>query len=141
VARLLDLGVEPFLITATIEGVVAQRLVRRICKRCKTEFDPTDEQLFELQLTRDQVKDKRFFYGRGCNRCNNTGYRGRLGLFEIMTFNEEIRHLVMDRASTNVLRDAAVKDGMVQLRQNGLTAIFDGVTTIDEIVKSTVVDE
>ena len=140
IARLLDLGVEPFLLTATIEGVVAQRLVRRICTNCKTEFDPTDEQLFELQLTRDQIKGKRFFYGRGCNRCNNTGYKGRIGLFEIMTFNDEIRHLIMEKASTNVLRAAAQKIGMRLLRENGLAAIFDGITTIDEVVKETITE-
>ena len=140
IARLLDLGVEPFLLTATIEGVVAQRLVRRICTNCKTEFEPTDEQLFELQLTRDQIKGKRFFYGRGCNRCNNTGYKGRVGLFEIMTFNDEIRHLIMEKASTNVLRAAAQKVGLRMLRENGLTAIFDSTTTIDEVVKGTITE-
>jgi len=138
VARLLDLGVEPFLLTATMEGVVAQRLVRRICTNCKTELEPSDEQLFELQLTREQIKGKRFFYGRGCNRCNNTGYKGRVGLFEIMTFDDEIRHLVMEKASTNILREQAQKNGMRLLRENGLAAIYDGITTIDEVVKETI---
>jgi len=137
IARLLDLGVEPFLLTATLEGIVAQRLIRRICVQCKTEFEPTDDQLFELQLTRDQIKGKRFFYGRGCRGCNNTGYKGRVGLFEIMAFNDEIRALVMEKASTNVLRAAAQKYGMRLLRENGLAAIFDGITTIDEVVKET----
>lgn len=141
VARLLDLGVEPFLITATIEGVVAQRLVRKICTKCKTEYEPTEEQLFELRLSPEEIKTKKFWYGRGCNRCNNTGYKGRIGLFEIMIFNEEIRSLVMDRASTNILRTAAVKNGMVTLRENGMTTIFDGTTTIDEVVKETIVED
>lgn len=141
VARLLDLGVEPFLITATIEGVVAQRLVRKICTKCKSEYEPTEEQLFELRLSPEEIKTKKFWYGRGCNRCNNTGYKGRIGLYEIMIFNEEIRSMVMDRASTNILRTAAVKNGMVTLRENGMTTIFDGTTTIDEVVKETIVED
>ncbi|MHC4734693.1 MAG: GspE/PulE family protein [Planctomycetota bacterium] len=104
IARLLDLGVEPFLVTATIEGIVAQRLVRKICEKCKTPFEPTESQLSELSLTPDDIKGKQFYYGRGCNKCNNTGYRGRTGVFEIMTFNDEIRDLIMNQASTNVLR-------------------------------------
>ncbi len=131
VARLLDLGVEPFLITATIEGVVAQRLVRKICTNCKAEYTPTDDELFELRLTRDEIKDKTFYQGRGCSKCNNTGYKGRLGLFEIMTFNDEIRTLIMNQGSTNVLREAAVKNGMIQLRTNGLDAVYNGITSVD----------
>ena len=137
IARLLDLGVEPFLVTATIEGIVAQRLVRKICEKCKTPFEPTEGQLSELSLTPDDIKGKKFYYGRGCNRCNNTGYKGRTGIFEIMTFNDEIRELIMNQASTNVLRAAGQKAGMRLLRDNGLAAIYDGVTTIDEVVKET----
>lgn len=141
VARLLDLGVEPFLITATVEGIVAQRLVRRICTNCKTRFEPSETQLLELQLTPDDVKGKEFYYGKGCSRCNNTGYRGRIGIFEIMMFNDEIRELVMNQASTGVLRSAAQKNGMTLLRDNGLMAIYDGTTSIDEIVKETMIEE
>ena len=140
VARLLDMGIEPFLITATVEGVIAQRLIRRICLGCKTQFEPTEAQLMELQLTPDDVQGKTFFYGRGCKQCNNTGYRGRIGLFEIMVFNDEIRDLVMNQASTNVLRTAAQKNGMTLLRENGLAAIYNGITTIDEIVKGTMIE-
>lgn len=141
VARLLDLGVEPFLLTATIEGIIGQRLVRRICNHCKTKFEPTETQLLELRLTPDDVKDKEFFYGKGCRRCNNTGYRGRIGIFEIMMFNDEIRELIMNQASTGVLRSAAQKAGMILLRDNGLKAIYDGITSIDEIVKETMIEE
>jgi type IV pilus assembly protein PilB len=137
IARLLDLGVEPFLLTATIEGIIAQRLVRKICEKCKTPFEPTEGQLSELSLTPDDIKGKKFYYGRGCNKCNNTGYRGRTGIFEIMTFNDEIRDLIMNQASTNVLRAAGQKAGMRLLRDNGLVAMYDGITTIDEIVKET----
>ncbi len=141
IARLLDMGIEPFLITATLEGIVAQRLIRKICENCKTQFEPTEAQLMELQLRPENVKDKKFHYGRGCSRCNGTGYRGRTGLFEIMVFNDEIRDLIMNQASTNVLRAAAQKAGMRLLRENGLAAIYDGITTIDEIVKETMLEE
>ncbi len=141
IARLLDLGVETFLITATLEGIVAQRLVRKICEKCKTPFEPTETQLLELGLTPADVKGKNFYYGRGCSKCNNTGYRGRIGLFEIMVFNDEIRELIMNHASTNLLRSAAIKAGMRMLRENGLAAIYDGITTIEEVVKETISEE
>jgi type IV pilus assembly protein PilB len=140
IARLLDLGVEPFLVTATLEGIVAERLVRKICEDCKTPFEPTEAQLMELRLTPDDIKGKKFYYGRGCDKCNNTGYRGRTGIFEIMTFNDEIRDLIMSQASTNILRAAAQKAGMRLLRDNGLAAIYDGITTIDEVVKETIME-
>jgi len=140
IARLLDLGVEPFLLTATIEGIVAQRLVRKICTGCKTAFEPSEAQLKDLRLTEDDIKGKKFYYGRGCSRCNGTGYKGRLGVFEIMVFNEEIRELIMNRASTNVLRMASLKAGMRPLRENGLAAIYDGLTTVDEIARETMIE-
>lgn len=140
VARLMDLGVEPFLLTATIEGIVAQRLVRKICTGCKTAFEPNEAQLKDLKLTEDDIKGKKFYYGKGCSRCNGTGYKGRLGIFEIMVFNEEVRELIMNRASTNVLRVAALKAGMIPLRENGMAAIYDGLTTIDEIARQTMVE-
>jgi len=141
VARLIDLGLETFLITATLEGVIAQRLVRRICLNCKTAFEPTEAMLMEIGLTPDDVGDKEFYYGRGCDQCNNTGYRGRIGLFEIMVLNDEIRDLIMNRASTNVLRAAARRGGMRTLRENGLALIFDGITTIEEVVRETLAVE
>ena len=141
IARLLDMGIEPFLITATVEGIVAQRLIRRICENCKTQFDPSEAQLAELQLTPDDVKGKKFFYGRGCSRCNGTGYKGRTGIFEIMVFNDDIRDMVMNQASTSVLRAAGQKAGMKLLRVNGIAAIYNGITTIDEIAKETMMEE
>ena len=140
IARLLDLGVEPFLITATLEGICAQRLVRKICTNCKTAYEPNAAQLKELSLSEDEIRGKKFHYGRGCSKCNGTGYRGRIGVFEIMMFDDEIRDLIMNRASTNVLRAAAQKKGMVLLRDNGMAAIFDGITTLDEIVKETITE-
>jgi type IV pilus assembly protein PilB len=115
IARMLDLGLEPFLITATLEGIIAQRLVRKICVNCKTEYHPNEEMLMELELTSDQVGGKQFFYGKGCDQCNNTGYRGRTGIYEIMTFNDEIRDLIMNHGSTAVLRDASRRAGMKTL--------------------------
>jgi type IV pilus assembly protein PilB len=140
IARLLDLGVEPFLLTATIEGIVAQRLVRKICPNCKTAFEPDEAQLKDVKMTEEEMKGKKFYYGRGCSKCNGTGYKGRIGIFEVMMFNDEIRDLVMNRASTNVLRVAAQKAGMRQLRDNGLDTIFDGITTIDEVAKETIME-
>ncbi len=140
IARLLDLGIEPFLLTATLEGIIAQRLVRKICENCKTPFKPTETQLTQLGLIPEDVKGKEFYYGKGCGRCNNTGYRGRTGVFEVMTFNDEIRDLIMNNASTNILRTAGQKAGMKLLRENGLAAIYDGVTTIDEVVKETLME-
>jgi type IV pilus assembly protein PilB len=141
IARLLDLGVETFLITATLEGIVAQRLVRKICEACKTPFEPTEAQLLELGLAPADIKGKSFHYGRGCNKCNNTGYRGRTGIFEIMIFTDEIRELIMNQASTNLLREAGQRAGMKLLRDNGLAAIYDGITTIEEVVKETISEE
>ena len=141
IARLLDLGLDTFLVTATIEGIVAQRLVRKICTNCKKPYDPDDEALMEIGLTLDDVGDKKFYYGDGCDQCNSTGYKGRAGLFEIMTFNDEIRDLVMNNASTAVLRNAAKKTGMKALRENGLELIYDGVTTIGEVARETMAVE
>jgi len=141
IARLLDLGMEPFLLTATVEGIVAQRLVRRICPRCKQAYTPTEEQLMELQLTPDDVQGREFYHGVGCENCHNTGYRGRLALYEIMVFDDDIRELIMQNASTQVLRVEARKRGMRSLRQTGLLAIYDGLTTIDEVVRETLTEE
>ncbi|MGC9261741.1 MAG: GspE/PulE family protein, partial [Phycisphaerae bacterium] len=141
IARLLDLGVEPFLITATIEGILAQRLCRRICEACKEEYQPTEEQLMELELTPEDVRGKTFFRGRGCNNCNNTGYKGRLAICEIMTLDDEMREMIMANASTNLLRNAARKRGMRTLRESGLLGIYEGITTIEEVVKQTITEE
>jgi type IV pilus assembly protein PilB len=141
IARLLDLGLEPFLMTATIEGIVAQRLVRRICLNCKEEYEPTEEMLMELNLTPDDVKGRTFYYGRGCDYCNNTGYKGRLGLYEIMMLDDDMRDLVMKHASTNILRAEARKRGMRTLREAGLLAIYDGITSLEEVVRETLMEE
>ncbi len=140
IARLLDLGVESFLITATLEGVVAQRLVRRICIHCKEEYTPTEEQLLELELLPEDVKGRVFYRGRGCDQCNNTGYRGRMGIYEIMTLDDDMREMIMNHASSAVLREAARKRGMRPLRASGLLSIYEGMTTIEEVVRQTISD-
>ncbi len=141
IARLLDLGLEPFLVTATLEGVVAQRLVRRICNNCKTLYDPPEEAIMELGLKMEEVVGKKFYYGKGCEICNNTGYKGRMGLYEIMLFDDDLRDMVIKHASTQVLRIEAKKRGMRTLREAGLLAIFDGITSIEEVVRETIVEE
>jgi len=141
IARLLDLGLEPFLVTATLEAIVGQRLVRRICVHCKQEYQPTEEMLMELNLTPEDVEGRTFFSGKGCDECNNTGYRGRVAIFEIMMLDDTIRELIMQHASTNVIRNEARKRGMRTLRESGLLAIYDGVTTIEEVVRETIVEE
>jgi len=141
IARLLDLGLEPFLVTATLEGIIAQRLVRKICPNCKTEYTPAEEQLMELELRPDDVAGKTFFYGKGCDNCNNTGYRGRLGLYEIMLLDDETRDMIVKHASTQVLRAEAKKRGMRTLRQSGLMSIYDGITSIEEVVRETIMEE
>jgi len=141
IIRLVDLGMEAFLLTATIEGIVAQRLVRSICKGCKEEYVPKEEELMELNLTPEQVVGKKFARGKGCDVCNRSGYRGRMALFEIMTMDDEMRELVMKQANTTVLRAHARKRGMRSLRECGLLAIYEGLTTIDEVVRETLSEE
>ncbi|RKY12701.1 MAG: pilus assembly protein PilB [Planctomycetota bacterium] len=138
IARLLDLGLEPFLVTATLEGIIAQRLVRKICHNCKEQFEPKEDTLLELGLSPDDVAGRKFYYGKGCELCHNTGYKGRRGIFEIMTFNDELRDLVMKRSSTSVLHSAARRNGMRLLRDNGLELIYNGTTTIEEVARETI---
>ncbi|MBU0754806.1 MAG: GspE/PulE family protein, partial [Planctomycetes bacterium] len=137
ITRLIDIGIEPFLLTATLEAVVAQRLVRKICVNCKTFFEPDDAICRELNLNPDQVKGKRFAYGKGCEACNYSGYRGRFALFEIMRLSERIRGLILDQASTLTLREVAVEEGMRGLRESGLLAVYDGITSVEEVIRET----
>jgi type IV pilus assembly protein PilB len=137
VTRLVDMGVEPFLISSTLMGVLGQRLVRTICKNCRTPFEPTEAQLALLNLSPHDLGDKVFYYGRGCSTCNDTGYRGRKGIYELLIVNDPIRTLINERAPTVVVRQKAVELGMVTLREDGLRGIFEGDTTIEEVVKYT----
>ena len=137
VTRLVDMGVEPFLISSTLMAVLGQRLVRTTCKNCRTPFEPTEQQLSLLGLSPHDLGDKVFHYGRGCSACNDTGYKGRKGIFELLIVSDSIRSLINERAPTIVVRQKAVELGMVTLREDGLRTIFEGDTTIEEIVKYT----
>ncbi len=137
VTRLIDMGVEPFLIASTLEAVLAQRLVRRICAQCKTSYEPAPELLAQLGVKRESVGDRQFFYGKGCPACTQTGYRGRLGIYEWLRMSEAVRDLVVQRAPTLMIRQKALEQGMRTLRDDGLRSIFDGHTTIEEIIKYT----
>jgi type IV pilus assembly protein PilB len=140
VTRLRDMGVPPFLITASVEAILAQRLVRKICVECRTQFDPSDDLLMELQLPLAQARKYKFYYGRGCQRCNNTGYKGRCGIYELMDINDDVRDLITNDANVDEMRNLARAQGMTTLREAGLKMIFDGITTIDEVVRETVME-
>ncbi|MGH7952179.1 MAG: GspE/PulE family protein [Limisphaerales bacterium] len=137
VTRLVDMGVEPFLISSTLMAVLGQRLVRTVCKNCRTPFEPTEAQLELLNLSPHDLGDKIFHYGRGCSACNDTGYKGRKGIYELLVISEPVRTLINERAPTVVVRQKAVELGMVTLREDGLRVIFEGDTTIEEVVKYT----
>ncbi len=140
VTRMKDMGIPTFLITATVEAILAQRLVRRICSQCREEIEPTDDVLAQLSLKRGELGDKKFYRGRGCDHCNNVGYKGRVGLFELMIMNDQIREMIMANESTDLIRDVARQNGMVTLRDVGEAFIWDGTTTADEIIHETIVD-
>jgi len=140
VTRLRDMGVPPFLITATVEAILAQRLVRRICTNCREEIVPAADVLADLEVSSDQLVGKKFYRGKGCEKCNRTGYKGRLGLFELLLMNDDIRDMVMRNASTEDLREAARKAGMVTLREAGLNGVFEGLTTAEEIIRETILE-
>ena len=137
VSRLIDMGVEPFMISASLEGVLAQRLVRRICAKCKTAYEPDEAVLAQLGLSPYDIGDKTFYFGRGCAECNNTGYKGRKGLYELLKVSDPIRTMINERAPNVVLRQKAMELGMSTLRADGLRCIFDGITTIEEVLKYT----
>jgi type IV pilus assembly protein PilB len=141
ITRLRDMGVPAFLITATVEAILAQRLVRRICTECRTQFAPSDELLMELQLPLNTARKYKFYYGKGCPRCNNSGYKGRIGIYEFLIMSDEIRDAIAAEASGDDIRDIARQQGMTTLREAGLKLIFDGLTTIDEIVRETVIED
>jgi type IV pilus assembly protein PilB len=137
VTRMIDMGVEPFLISSTMQGVLAQRLVRKVCKKCRVAYEPTDAVLSELSLTKEDTQGRPFYYGKGCMECNETGYKGRKGLFELLVISEPIRELINQRAPSGVLRARALELGMRTLREDGIRSILDGETTVEEVLKYT----
>lgn len=138
ITRMRDMGVPPFLLTATLEGILAQRLVRKICNDCREQTMPNTETLAMLDLTPDDVVDKKFYKGRGCAVCNNTGFKGRTALHELMMITDQIRELINRGSSTEQLRDLALQSGMRSLRTAGLQKVYDGITTIEEVIRETV---
>jgi len=137
VTRLIDMGLEPFLISASLEAILAQRLVRRICKHCRTAYEPSQELIDMLDVDPLEIADKDFFYGDGCPECSNTGYKGRIGLFEMIVVSDAIRELINKRAPTLTIKQKALEQGMRSLRDDGLRSIFDGNSTIEEVLKYT----
>lgn len=137
ITRLIDMGVEPFLISSTLEAVLGQRLLRSICPQCRTTYQPGELLLAQLGLSRRDIGDRNFFYGKGCDACNQTGYKGRKGIYELMKITDPLRELINERAPTVTLKEKAVELGMVTLRQDGLRSIFAGDTTIEEVLKYT----
>ena len=137
ITRLIDMGIEPFLISATLEAVLGQRLLRTICTQCRKTYQPNEELLAELGISRRDVGERQFYYGKGCEVCNNTGYKGRKGIYELLKVTDPIRELINARAPTVTLKEKAIELGMVTLRQDGLRSIFAGDTTIEEVLKYT----
>ena len=137
VTRLIDMGIEPFLISSTMIGVLAQRLIRRVCTKCREEYIPSDEELQMLGVTREEINNRPFFKGRGCDHCNNSGYKGRVGIFELLLVSPAIQSLVNERKPTQFIKEQAMKEGMVTMRQDGIKQILDGITTAKEVLQYT----
>lgn len=137
ITRLVDMGLDPFLVTSTLEAVIAQRLVRKICPSCKEPFAPSQEVLDTIGLSSSILQGKQFFHSKGCSVCNFTGYKGRTGIFEVLVMDDQLRNLVLERAPTVTIKEKAKELGMVSLKDSGLRKIFDGVTTIEEVAKVT----
>lgn len=137
VTRLVDMGVEPFLVSATLEGVLAQRLLRTICKQCRTPYDPNWSILNQLNISKDDLGGKQFYTGSGCDKCGGSGYKGRKGIYELLDITDPIRELITQKAPSLVLKQKAIELGMATLREDGLRNIFDGETSIEEVLKYT----
>ncbi|MFO0901311.1 MAG: ATPase, T2SS/T4P/T4SS family [Pirellulales bacterium] len=140
ITRLRDMGIQPFLITATVEAILAQRLVRRVCAQCREEAAPSAELLAEMQMTPADIVGQKYFRGAGCDACNNTGYKGRVGLFELMIMNDDLRDMIMRSASTDEVRDRARSYGMITLRDAGMSAALAGLTSLEEVVRETILE-
>lgn len=137
VTRLVDMGLEPFLLSASLEFVLAQRLVRKICSGCKEEYMPKKEMLDAIGLKADEIGERKFYYGTGCEECSQAGYRGRTGLFEMIKVTDSFREMINSGAATLVLRQSAIEQGMRTLREDGIRSIFDGESTVEEVLKYT----
>lgn len=141
ITRLLDMGVEPFLVASCIIGVMAQRLVRRICPNCKETYRPENDALLAMGIPKEEWDNTKFFRGAGCEKCKFLGYRGRIGIFEIFPMSEKIRELTVDRSSSSVIKQQALREGMTTLRQFGWDLVKEGHTTVDEVLRVTQEEE
>ena len=137
VTRLMDMGIEPFLISASLECVLAQRLIRKICTSCRTAYEPSEQVLASLGLSVHDIGDKSFYYGKGCENCNQTGYKGRKGIYELLKISDPIREMINNRTPGILIRQKAIELGMNTLREDGLRSIYEGLSTIEEVVKYT----
>ncbi|MBQ7403888.1 MAG: Flp pilus assembly complex ATPase component TadA [Lentisphaeria bacterium] len=137
ITRFVDMGVEPFLIASAVIGVLGQRLIRRVCPKCKTAFDPDDHDLEMLGLKREQIGNNKFYYGKGCPHCNNSGYKGRKALTELLLMSPQISELVLQNAPTVIIREKARELGMATMREDGIKAILNGETTMEEVLRYT----
>jgi type IV pilus assembly protein PilB len=138
--RLVDMGIEPFLVAASLNLVCAQRLVRKVCHKCRTQVEVHPEALRELGISPSEATNMKFYSGRGCSNCNNTGYCGRQGVFEVMPISPTIRKMMLDRASTEVIKRQAMDEGMLTLRQDALVKLRAGITTVEEVLRETARD-
>jgi len=137
ITRLVDMGVEAFLLCSSIAGIVSQRLIRKVCKNCRVAYEPKDEELEKMNITREDVGDRRFYYGKGCPNCNETGYRGRKSICELLTMSPELMELIMKNAPTITIREKAREQGMVTIREDGIQGVLNGETTVDEVLRYT----
>jgi len=137
VTRLTDMGIEPFLVTSSVIGIMAQRLLRVICDNCREEYTPDEESLLNIGITPEMTAGKKFYRGKGCPACLNTGYRGRIGVFELMLMDDSIKNLILKTSDANAIKNMAVKKGMTSLRHDGAQKVFDGITTIEEVFRVT----
>jgi type IV pilus assembly protein PilB len=137
ITRLINMGLKPYLITAALVAVISQRLVKKICPDCKEEFTPGDDTLHELNLLDHDLQDKHFYIGKGCSSCNRTGYKGRMSILEIMSVNEEMCSHIIKQSSTETIREVARNNGMSTLLESGLSAVYNGLTTLEEVARET----
>jgi type IV pilus assembly protein PilB len=141
VTRLVDIGVKQFLVASSVRAILAQRLVRRICSACTEPYEPTETEMRALNLRPDQISEANFRKGRGCDRCRGTGYKGRMGIFEICVLDDEIRRMINEKMSVTAIRQRARDLGMRTLREDGLRKVLGGMTTPDEVITATVGDK
>jgi general secretion pathway protein E len=137
VTRLIDMGIEPFLVTSSVLSILAQRLVRVICKDCKEPYTPDQESLQNIGLTPDMLADNQIYRGRGCPSCLNTGYMGRTGIFELMDVDDTVKNTILKTSDANAIKHKAIEQGMITLRQAGAQKVLEGLTTIEEVFRVT----